>query len=681
MLMKRTLFFLSLLASTASFAQNNESSTALDEITIQGDRVIKTVHGQTIYPTATQKAASFNGYDFLQKLALPNLRVNDVTHTITAIDARGYVQVRINGILVSKLEMLSLKPEKISKIEFIDTPGVRYGDDVAYVINIITKRDDQGYTLLMDATPTLTSRNGNGIASMKYSHKKSELSLSYNYMGARSKGSSMHEVANYTLNNGDIYTIERHDKSSLWQMRGHDIKLTYNITDSTTQVFQVSLSESIYKMPDNHTIREILENGNAYQATNKQTSRSSSPVLDLYFFRQFSPKHSVTANTVGTYIHTDYNYDYDEGAPYQYSVNGKTASSLSEIIYEGNLRPFLLSAGINHKYKYVRNDYTGNAAALSVMKQNNLYAFGNIQGSYKAFRYSAGLGVSHLHYTQNNHTYTQWAFRPKATISYSIMRGMQIKYNVEMSPRASRIAMTSDATIRTNSMEYTIGNPDLKPTRDIDQNLRLSYDTRWNAYINGFFRHCHRPNMAYYERTDDNKFLYTQINQKAINLLQLSAFASYWIVPEKLQASAYGGMQRCFNYGFNYTHLYTSLFYVANLSAYLGQFSLRAYVDNGNRFLEGETKGYSGSYAALQASFRYKDWQFALTWGNPFSNNYKSSESELLNTNIHKRSSNFDRENGNRLSLHISWRLSRGKNHQSPEKKIHLQDKNDGILK
>ena len=388
------------------------------------------------------------------------------------------------------------------------------------------------------------------------------------------------------------------------------------------------------------------------------------------------------ANTVGTYIHTDYNYYYDEGAPYQYSVNGKTASALSEIIYEGNLRPFLLSAGINHQYKYVRNDYAGNAAALSVMKQNNLYAFGNFQGSYKAFHYSAGLGVSHLHYTQNDHTYTQWAFRPKATISYSIMRGMQIKYNVEMSPRASRIAMTSDATIRTNSMEYTIGNPDLKPTRDIDQNLSLSYDTnRWNAYINGFFRHCHQPNMAYYERTDDNKFLYTQINQKAINLLQLSAYASYWIVPEKLQASAYGGMQRCFNYGFNYTHLYTSLFYVANLSAYLGQFSLRAYVDNGNRFLEGETKGYSGSYAALQASFRYKDWQFALTWGNPFSNNYKSSESELLNTNIHKLSSNFDRDNGNRLSLHISWRLSRGKNHQSPEKKIHLQDKNDGILK
>ena len=48
MLMKRTLFFLSLLASVTAAAQNEESSLALDEITIQGSRVITKVDGETL---------------------------------------------------------------------------------------------------------------------------------------------------------------------------------------------------------------------------------------------------------------------------------------------------------------------------------------------------------------------------------------------------------------------------------------------------------------------------------------------------------------------------------------------------------------------------------------------------------------------------------------------------------
>ena len=43
------------------------------------------------------------------------------------------------------------------------------------------------------------------------------------------------------------------------------------------------------------------------------------------------------------------------------------------------------------------------------------------------------------------------------------MNGMQLSYTFEMKDRASRIAMISDATIQTNCMEYTVGNPDLKP--------------------------------------------------------------------------------------------------------------------------------------------------------------------------------------------------------------------------
>ena len=158
------------------------------------------------------------------------------------------------------------------------------------------------------------------------------------------------------------------------------------------------------------------------------------------------------------------------------------------------------------------------------------------------------------------------------------------------------------------------------------------------------------------------------------------AYASYWIMPEKLQMSANGGMMRCFNYGFDYTHCYTSWFYSASITAYLGDFTLLAYADNGYRFLEGETKGYSGAYTSLQCSYNYKDWQFSLTWSDPFINNYKSAESKILNQNLYKHVVQNNRDSGNSVSLNVSWRLSRGRKHQSADKTINLRDADNGII-
>ena len=68
--------------------------------------------------------------------------------------------------------------------------------------------------------------------------------------------------------------------------------------------------------------------------------------------------------------------------------------------------------------------------------------------------------------------------------------------------------MISDAMIRTNSMEWTAGSPDLKPNRETYHTLRLSYsEARLQAYIEGFYKICHRPNMAVYERTADDQFI------------------------------------------------------------------------------------------------------------------------------------------------------------------------------
>ena len=681
--MKRFITF-SLLLSTAAitFAQNVDKSITLDEVTVRASKVVNKPDGMVIYPTDSQRQASTNGYSFLEKLTLPNLRIDNINHTIPAIDNRGGVQLRINGIIVDKPEMTALDPKDILRIDFIDKPGVRYGESLAYVINIITRRNDSGYSVGTDITSAITTIQGDGMVYGKWNKGKSEWSVSYDINGDKSKGSKILQNANYTLTDGSIYTIERNDVETLRKYISHNAKLTYNWADSTATVFQTSLSGALNKTPDNYSIKEIIDGNHSYKATSRDGSKDLSPVLDIYFFRQLTPKQSIIANAVGTFISTKTNSFYNEGTPYIYNVDGKSASLLSEMIYENRLKPFTLSTGLNYRYKHTRNDYTGDATAKTRMNDNKLYAFGEIKGSIKQFQYSLGTGVSYIHYTQNEHTYNFWTYRPKLTLTYNPSNELQMSYTFQMQERTSRIAMTSDAAIRTNSMEWTVGNPDLKPSRDMEHRLLVSYNTnRLQSFIEGYYKQCRRPNMAHYERTDDNRFIYTQINQKEIDVLDITAYAGYWLLPEKLQVAANGGMYRCFNFGYDYTHCYTSWFYVGSITAYLGKFYLRGYIDNGTRFLEGESKSYNGAYSALQASYNLKNWQFSLTWANPLCSNYKSFENELLNRNLYKHSIGYYKDSGNCISLNIVWRLNRGRNHQSAEKRINLKDTDNGIIK
>ena len=671
-----------LTSAFCAYAQNVDKTVTLDEVTVKAAKVVNKPDGMLVYPTDAQKQASNNGYSILEKLTLANIRIDNINHTITAIDNRGSVQLRVNGIVVGKQEMLALNPKDIAKIDFINNPGVRYDESIGYVIDIVTRRSESGYTIGTDVTSALTTLQGDGSVYGKWNRGKSEWSLSYDVSGYKNKGEKSKQLSQYTLTDGSIYTIERNDVESLSKAIAHDTKLTYNWSDSTATVFQTSLSGAFNNTPDNYNIKDITEGSRQYQATSREHNKSLSPVLDIYFFRQLTPRQSITTNAVGTYISTQTGSYYDEGTPYQYDVDGKTASLLTEVIYESRLKPFTLSTGLNYSYKHTKNDYLGDASALTKTNNNRLYAFAEIKGMLQPFSYTLGAGASYIHYTQNGHRYNFWTFHPKASLTYQISNSMQLRYTFGMQDTVSRIAMTSDATIRTNSMEWTVGNPDLKPSHDIEHRLHVSYNTsRLQTFVEGYYKQCLKPNMAHYERTDGNKFLYTQINQKEIDALDVYAYASYWLLPEKLQIAANGGIYRCFNFGYDYTHCYTSWFHASSITAYLGKFTLQGYIDNGNRFLEGESKGYNGAYSVLKAAYSWRDWQFSLSWANPFKSNYKSYENELLNRNLYKHTIGYSKDSGNLVTLNVSWRLSRGSKHKSAEKKINLRDTDNGIIK
>ena len=671
--MKR-LFFLPLLATMiAVHAQDIKEGETLQEVTVKGSKVVQRVDGQTIYPTRQQLESSTNGYSLLSKLTLPHLRIDPVMHTITALSNLGNVQVRINGIMASKEDLLALDMKAVQHIDYIDNPGVRYGEGIAYVVNIIVKKPVSGYDIGADLTNTLTAVNGDETFYGKFNYGKSEFGVNYSLGYQNFKGTGYEEQATYELESGEKRSILRQQLDGQNKSLNHNIQLTYSLSDSN-YVFQSKLSASRDIQP-----HRLWSKFDSFE--DRSSSRTSSPALDLYFHRDFKRHQSLTANAVATYIKTDSHAEHNEGGNYAYNVTGKTYSLWTEAVYENRLKPFTLSLGAQYGQKYINNVYSGDANADNAMRSSTLYFFGQLKGRLGKLGYMGGLGVSTRYYRQAEWNDRFLLFRPKLTVAYPLARNLRAKYDFEVSQHVSQIAFVSDVSIKQNAMETLVGNPEITPNRVTSHDLRLTYSTpRIMSELQGYWRLNANCNMEKYTRKDGH-FFQTQTNAgNECSFFFIQSYNRWEAIPEHLSITLYGGIYRFYNFTDNYRHTYTAFNGGASVEAYLGRWTLTAYADNGWNFMEGEHRGHQAPAWYLTASYQLKNITFSLYAQHPFCARPLTNKTEVLSHYIHKDITQHSRDFGNMLTLNITWHLSSGRKYRDIQRTMNHRDTETGIL-
>ena len=680
--MKR-LFFLPLLATMiAVHAQDIKEGETLQEVTVKGSKVVQRVDGQTIYPTRQQLESSTNGYSLLSKLTLPHLRIDPVMHTITALSNLGNVQVRINGIMASKEDLLALDMKAVQHIDYIDNPGVRYGEGIAYVVNIIVKKPVSGYDIGADLTNTLTAVNGDETFYGKFNYGKSEFGVNYSLGYQNFKGTGYEEQATYELESGEKRSILRQQLDGQNKSLNHNIQLTYSLSDSN-YVFQSKLSASRDIQP-----HRLWSKFDSFE--DRSSSRTSSPALDLYFHRDFKRHQSLTANAVATYIKTDSHAEHNEGGNYAYNVTGKTYSLWTEAVYENRLKPFTLSLGAQYGQKYINNVYSGDANADNAMRSSTLYFFGQLKGRLGKLGYMGGLGVSTRYYRQAEWNDRFLLFRPKMTLAYPLARNLKAKYDFEISQHVSQIALVSDVSqialvsdvsVKQNAMETLVGNPEITPNRVTSHDLRLTYSTpRIMSELQGYWRLNANCNMEKYTRKDGH-FFQTQTNAgNECSFFFIQSYNRWEAIPEHLSITLYGGIYRFYNFTDNYRHTYTAFNGGASVEAYLGRWTLTAYADNGWNFMEGEHRGHQAPAWYLTASYQLKNITFSLYAQHPFCARPLTNKTEVLSRYIHKDVTLHSRDFGNMLTLNITWHLSSGRKYRDIQRTMNHRDTETGIL-
>lgn len=659
----------------------DDKAVQLEEVNVKAARVTQKADGRLLVPTEAQKAASTNGYSLLAKLDLATLRIDEVMHTVTTLGNQGAVQLRIDGTLASKTDLLSLDPQRVRHINVIDNPGVRYGEGIAYVIDIKTTRADKGYTMGLDLSDALTTRRGDNAVYARMNRGKAEVGLAYDFNYTDFRNNDFREEADYLLTDGTHDVLTREVLQSRRRNYSHTVDLKCNLADSASYVFQATLSAAFDHNPGGWYDMLVSERGTGTLTSSRNRDRSSAPSLDLYFSHELGSHQTLTANTVATAIATRSHSYADEGGAYAYDVDGNTWSLMTEAIYENRLKRLNLSTGLRHSLKYTRNSYEGDVLSVNRMHNASLYLFGEAKGHWGPLGFVAGTGVSRERYRQGSYRYHYWLWRPKATLTWTIAEPWSLRYSFEVSQHISRIAMISDTRIRQNSREWTVGNPDLEPNRVTTHRLRLAYTRpRLTLGADAECRLNHNPNMASYSRSADNQFYYTQKNQPAINMYYAMGTMRYDLIDQKLTVSAYAGIYRFCNRGDDYRHDLTTYNYGGSAQAMLGRWTLTAYADNGWEFIEGEMHGNQSMATYLTCSYRMGNLELKLHWQHPLQDNPEIDRSEVLNRYVRKtmviRSNNL----GNMVTIGLAWKLNRGRRYRDIEKKMQNKDTQTGIL-
>lgn len=386
------------------------NSYLLKGVTVEAARVVEKVDRQIIFPTKEQVKTASNGYDLLDNLSLPTIIVNRAERKVQSLKG-GDVQIRINDVKASMQDVLALQPDEVTKVEFINVPGLKYGDsNLDAVINYQVRRRYAGYVAGVSTMQGTKAGFNNSDGYFKYNVKKSEFSINYSFSYRSVEERSYESLGTYHLPTGETLHRNYLGYDSPFLYTTNNVQLGYNLSEPDKYTLNVRLNFYNHNSPVRGMNQLYQESGKANQyLQNNRKMLEQIPSLDIYYSLNMPHDQNLALNLVGTYISTDYQYRMREytfnkspdesvkNAPltdYSYDATGRKRSLIGEGTYSKNWKQMALSVGGQYNISHTDNIYVGSSNADTELKYSNLYLFTQLQGQQKWFSYQVGVGAT-----------------------------------------------------------------------------------------------------------------------------------------------------------------------------------------------------------------------------------------------------------------------------------------------
>lgn len=678
-----------------------DTTLHLNDVVIKAARVIHKVDRDIILPNAKIKENSSNGYDLLIKLHLPNLKVNEAQQSISSY--LGGVQVRINDIKATVQDILALQPNDVTRIEYIDDPGVRYGDaNLAVVINYVVKKRYVGYVGGVNTTQALWERFNNSNAFFRYNYKKSEFGLSYrlNYRWYDKRRQDSHAV--YLQPDGLERTVDYVGQDAEMTYNSHNLQLSYNLSDPGKYSLNVRFGLDWMNSPYNKKLQKVFETGrqDLLLFTN-DFGHVRNPVLDIYYSLNLPKKQSLVINVVGTHlgsdnIHRQNEYvlqnDVDEtlsSSPlhdYGYEADGSKYSLITEAIYTKLLNKVLsFSGGTNYAVSRTDNKYTGSQNVTTVLNSNNVYLFSQLDGRLsKIANFQLGLGANYISIVQGNVGFHKWTFRPKLTLASNSIKNFRIRLTGSINPQVPSLSQLSEVRQQGSTMQADDGNSTLKATSTYNAALGFTWNNKIvDVYWGGNMSYTPDAIMTSIlpQQQADGSYLYVwkPENQKSFTSYFAYTTLVFHVIPDIFDIQGELQYQHLRSRGLDYSHDFEPLHYGLTASLNLKKWYVEYYFANAWEQLSGESRRAGEKQSTLTVSYKHKNLRLGLSClllGYPQGFDYKNRTNSKYYVS---RGVTYIKNNGNMLMFTLGYTFSHGRKYKADRRKLNNSDNETGL--
>ncbi|REC77192.1 TonB-dependent receptor [Chryseobacterium elymi] len=677
--MKKAIYSVFFLCGVLVFSQENvkndtigqEDTKEIQEVILKSQRK-KQFSDKSVY-TFDKEALEKARYakDLLQ--TLPELQLDPVSNTITSTKG-GTSLFLINGIEATDLQIRSVSPSEVVKVEYYDIPPARWSSRAETVINIITKSNETGYVFGADVMSGLTTGFVNASSYANFTKGKNNFGLEYSLNLRDYDNRKVQSIYDYRLNGEHYRSNER--RQDHFGYTSQNIALRYTRMVADDYAFQAKLNVDIFCRFSKGTgesvfIKDSFSEG--HEMFKNSGSSYTVPKLDLYYSKKIGSKDELSLNVVGSHYKTSTTESAREWIiPTGISVydndmilKAEQTNFVGELAYTHDFKAGKLSSGYRISSTTISNDLN-NLAGYSQYSVNYLeqYFYSEFSGKADKFSYRIGAGLTNIHNKSAANTFDEWLFTPKIILGYQLKTNQSLRLTSSYSPTSPWSSALSSNVVQIAPNIVQKGNPFLKSQQNFSNNLIYSFNNKkfdFNAGL--FYRYTDRVINQYYILDDTfGGYALTYENGKNAQRygVQLSGsykpFGSSLLVlkavltptSESLRTSKGALIKNDYlanNFSVSSEYKSFSVQYMVNIPVYT---------------LNGAFLNTNENQNHLFAGYRLKSWSFTagMYWiGMPSEYKTKSLPESLVDYNVHTKIMN----NKSMFVLGVSFDFSKGK--------------------
>lgn len=676
------------------------NSYLLKGVTVEAAKVVEKVDRQIIFPTKEQVKTASNGYDLLDNLSLPTIIVNRAERKVLSLKG-GDVQIRINDVKASMQDVLALQPDEVTKVEFINVPGLKYGDsNLDAVINYQVRRRYAGYVGGVSTMQGTKAGFNNSDGYFKYNLKKSEFSINYSFSYRSVEERSYESLGTYHLPTGETLHRNYLGYDSPFLYTTNNVQLGYNLSEPDKYTLNVRLNFYNHNSPVRGMNQLYQESGKANQyLQNNRKMLEQIPSLDIYYSLNMPHDQNLALNLVGTYIGTDYQYRMREytfnkspdesvkNAPltdYSYDATGRKRSLIGEGTYSKNWKQMALSVGGQYNISHTDNIYVGSSNADTELKYSNLYLFTQLQGQQKWFSYQVGVGATRSSIHQGENGYSKWLFRPQVTLQAKASDRLSFKWSSKITSDIPSLSDLSELRQYSNSFEARDGNSGLKPFTGYNNTLSASWNIPlMSVYLEGNWTYYDKPiaTSILPEKREDGSYLFVSKpeNQKSHDYKHLLLTPEVHLIKDHLDLNLMCEYQNVKTKSLDYSHEFNYFSYGAEIRYMTGNWNIGYGAYKVEKSFWGEKTNGGEPTSNLAVTYSYKNWQFGVLGLFVFYPHGCVYKDELFNKYVQQKNKVRLADQGNMLVFAASFNFSHGRRYHTGSRKLNNSDRDNGI--